>query len=196
MKITSKLRWLHRAHFGRSSRWLSPCRRGRKRKNVSPSWSATALTRRARSPHLPMTRPYCPDLAGGWFRCDRRARSRWRILRAAFKDFLDKAQASGPTPWPSCISPLRPSAQWRQLFCPVDAKIASAQDVAIEALRISDIQGGLTGFPQGEFDRPRRGEGVSFREVRSALGRRLGACRRRTKHARCFQRDARHRCAQ
>ena len=106
-------------------------------------------------------------------------------LRAAFRDFLDKAQASGP----DTVAFVYLAGYGLQLdgenyFVPVDAKIASAQDVAVEALRVSDYTKRLAGLPlKASFDRPRRGEGVAFREVRSALGWRLGARRRRTEHA-------------
>jgi len=69
-------------------------------------------------------------------------------LRAAFKDFLDKAQASGP----DTVAFVYLAGYGLQLngdnyFVPVDAKIASAQDVAIEALRISDYTRRLDGLP-------------------------------------------------
>jgi uncharacterized caspase-like protein len=69
-------------------------------------------------------------------------------LRAAFKDFLDKAQASGP----DTVAFVYLAGYGLQLngdnyFVPVDAKIASAPDVAIEALRISDYTKRLAGLP-------------------------------------------------
>ena len=69
-------------------------------------------------------------------------------LRAAFKDFLDKAQASGP----DTVAFVYLAGYGLQLngdnyFVPVDAKIASAQDVAIEALRVSDYTRRLDGLP-------------------------------------------------
>ena len=69
-------------------------------------------------------------------------------LRGALRDFLDKAQASGP----DTVAFVYLSGYGVQLdgdnyFVPVDAKIAAAQDVAIEALRISDYTKRLAGFP-------------------------------------------------
>jgi uncharacterized caspase-like protein len=69
-------------------------------------------------------------------------------LRGAFRDFLDKAQASGP----DTVAFVYLSGYGLQLdgdnyFVPVDAKIASAPDVAVEALRISDYMKRLSGLP-------------------------------------------------
>jgi uncharacterized caspase-like protein len=69
-------------------------------------------------------------------------------LRGAFRDFLDKAQASGP----DTVAFVYLSGYGLQLdgdnyFVPVDAKIASAPDVAVEALRISDYIKRLSGLP-------------------------------------------------
>jgi uncharacterized caspase-like protein len=69
-------------------------------------------------------------------------------LRAAFRDFLDKAQASGP----DTVAFVYLSGYGAQLdgdnyFAPVDAKIASAPDVAVEALRVSDYAKRLAGLP-------------------------------------------------
>jgi uncharacterized caspase-like protein len=68
-------------------------------------------------------------------------------LRGALRDFLDKAQASGP----DTVAFVYLSGYGVQLdgdnyFVPVDAKIAAAQDVAIEALRISDYTKRLAGL--------------------------------------------------
>ena len=69
-------------------------------------------------------------------------------LRGALRDFLDKAQASGP----DTVAFVYLGGYGAQLdgdnyFVPVDAKIAAAQDVAIEALRISDYTKRLAGLP-------------------------------------------------
>ena len=69
-------------------------------------------------------------------------------LRAAFRDFLDKAQASGP----DTVAFVYFSGYGAQLdgenyFAPVDAKIAAAPDVAVEALRVSDYTKRLAGLP-------------------------------------------------
>ena len=69
-------------------------------------------------------------------------------LRAAFRDFLDKAQASGP----DTVAFVYLAGYGLQLdgenyFVPVDAKIASASDVAVEALRVSDYTKRLAGLP-------------------------------------------------
>ena len=69
-------------------------------------------------------------------------------LRGAMRDFLDKAQASGP----DTVAFVYLSGYGAQLdgdnyFVPVDAKIAAAQDVAIEALRVSDYTKRLAGLP-------------------------------------------------
>ncbi|WOJ91839.1 caspase family protein (plasmid) [Methylocapsa polymorpha] len=68
-------------------------------------------------------------------------------LRAAFRDFLDKAQASGP----DTVAFLYLGGYGAQLdgenyFVPVDAKIAAATDVAVEALRVSDYTKRLAGL--------------------------------------------------
>jgi uncharacterized caspase-like protein len=69
-------------------------------------------------------------------------------LRGALRDFLDKAQAAGP----DTVAFVYLSGYGAQLdgdnyFVPVDAKIAAAQDVAIEALRVSDYAKRLAGLP-------------------------------------------------
>jgi uncharacterized caspase-like protein len=69
-------------------------------------------------------------------------------LRAALHDFLDKAQASGP----DTVAFVYLNGYGLQLdgenyFVPLDAKIASASDVAVEALRISDYTKRLSGLP-------------------------------------------------
>jgi uncharacterized caspase-like protein len=69
-------------------------------------------------------------------------------LRAAFRDFLNKAQASGP----DTVAFVYLAGYGLQLdgenyFVPVDAKIASARDVAVEALRVSDYAMRLAGLP-------------------------------------------------
>jgi uncharacterized caspase-like protein len=69
-------------------------------------------------------------------------------LRSAFHDFLDKAQASGP----DTVAFVYLAGYGVQLdnenyFVPVEAKIASASDVAAEALRISDYTMRLAGLP-------------------------------------------------
>jgi len=69
-------------------------------------------------------------------------------LRGAFKDFLEKAQASGP----DTVAFVYLAGYGLQLdgenyFVPVDAKIAAAPDVAIEALRVSDYTRRLAGLP-------------------------------------------------
>src|SRR5262249_35062548 len=69
-------------------------------------------------------------------------------LRSAFHDFLDKAQASGP----DTVAFVYLNGYGLQLdgenyFVPVNAKIAAASDVAVEALRISDYMKRLSGLP-------------------------------------------------
>src|SRR3979490_1775666 len=60
-------------------------------------------------------------------------------LRAAFRDFLDKAQASGPdTVAFVYLAGYGLQFEGENYFVPVDAKIVSAQDVGVEALRVSD----------------------------------------------------------
>ncbi len=69
-------------------------------------------------------------------------------LRAAFHDFLDKAQASGPdTVAFVYLSGYGLQLEGENYFVPVDAKIASAPDVTVEALRISDYTKRLSGLP-------------------------------------------------
>ena len=69
-------------------------------------------------------------------------------LRAAFRDFLDKAQASGPgTVAFVYLAGYGLQLEGENYFVPVDAKIASAQDVAVEALRVSDYAKRLAGLP-------------------------------------------------
>ena len=69
-------------------------------------------------------------------------------LRAAFRDFLDKVQASGS----DTVAFVYLAGYGLQLdgenyFVPVDAKITSATDVAVEALRVSDYTKRLAGLP-------------------------------------------------
>ena len=69
-------------------------------------------------------------------------------LRAAFRDFLDKAQASGPeTVAFVYLAGYGVQLDGENYFVPVDAKIAAAQDVAVEALRVSDYTKRLAGLP-------------------------------------------------
>ena len=69
-------------------------------------------------------------------------------LRAAFRDFLDKAQASGPDTMAFVyLAGYGLQLDGENYFVPVDAKIASAQDVAVEALRVSDYTKRLAGLP-------------------------------------------------
>ena len=69
-------------------------------------------------------------------------------LRAAFRDFLDKAQASGPdTVAFVYLAGYGAQLDGENYFVPVDAKIAAAQDVAVEALRVSDYTKRLAGLP-------------------------------------------------
>jgi uncharacterized caspase-like protein len=68
-------------------------------------------------------------------------------LRAAFRDFLDKAQASGPdTVTFVYLSGYGAQLDGENYFAPVDAKIAAAPDVAVEALRVSDYTKRLAGL--------------------------------------------------
>ncbi len=68
-------------------------------------------------------------------------------LRAAFRDFLDKAQASGPdTVAFVYLSGYGAQLDGENYFVPVDANIAAAPDVAVEALRISDYTKRLAGL--------------------------------------------------
>ena len=69
-------------------------------------------------------------------------------LRAAFRDFLEKVQASGP----NTVAFVYLAGYGLQLdgenyFVPVDAKIGSAADVAVEALHVSDYMKRLAGLP-------------------------------------------------
>src|ERR1700751_4646530 len=69
-------------------------------------------------------------------------------LRAAFRDFLDKAQASGPdTVAFIYLAGYGVQLDGENYFVPVDAKIAAAPDVAVDALRISDYTKRLSGLP-------------------------------------------------
>ncbi|MGH6811455.1 MAG: caspase family protein [Methylocella sp.] len=68
-------------------------------------------------------------------------------LRAAFRDFLDKAQASGPdTVAFVYLGGYGAQLDGENYFVPVDAKIAAAPDVAVEALRVSDYTKRLAGL--------------------------------------------------
>jgi uncharacterized caspase-like protein len=68
-------------------------------------------------------------------------------LRAAFRDFLDKAQASGPNTVAFVyLSGYGAQLEGENYFVPVDAKIAAAPDVAVEALRVSDYTKRLAGL--------------------------------------------------
>ncbi|MDQ6702812.1 MAG: caspase family protein [Pseudomonadota bacterium] len=68
-------------------------------------------------------------------------------LRAAFRDFLDKAQASGPdTVAFVYLSGYGAQLDGENYFVPVDANIAAAPDVAVEALRVSDYTKRLAGL--------------------------------------------------
>lgn len=69
-------------------------------------------------------------------------------LRASFRDFLDKVQASGP----DTVAFIYLAGYGLQLdgenyFVPVDARIAAPQDIPAEALRISDYTRRLSGLP-------------------------------------------------
>lgn len=69
-------------------------------------------------------------------------------LRAAFRDFLDKAQASGPdTVAFIYLAGYGVQFEGENYFVPVDAKIASSTDVPVEALRVSDYTKRLAGLP-------------------------------------------------
>lgn len=69
-------------------------------------------------------------------------------LRRAFRDFIDKAQASGPdTVAFVYLSGYGAQLEGENYFVPVDAKIVTASDVAVEALRISDYTKRLAGLP-------------------------------------------------
>ncbi|MGH6801067.1 MAG: caspase family protein, partial [Methylocella sp.] len=68
-------------------------------------------------------------------------------LRAAFRDFLDKAQASGPdTVAFVYLAGYGVQLDGENFFLPMDAKIAAAPDVAVEALRVSDYTKRLAGL--------------------------------------------------
>jgi uncharacterized caspase-like protein len=68
-------------------------------------------------------------------------------LRAAFRDFLDKAQASGPdTVAFVYLGGYGAQLDGENYFVPVDAKIAAAPDLAVEALRVSDYTKRLAGL--------------------------------------------------
>src|SRR5262245_32037158 len=69
-------------------------------------------------------------------------------LRAAFRDFLDKAQASGPdTVAFIYLAGYGVQLDGENYFVPVDAKIAAAPNVAVDALRLSDYTKRLSGLP-------------------------------------------------
>ncbi len=69
-------------------------------------------------------------------------------LRAAFRDFIDKAQASGPNTVAFVyLAGYGLQFEGENYFVPVDARIASATDVPAEALRISDYMKRLAGLP-------------------------------------------------
>jgi uncharacterized caspase-like protein len=69
-------------------------------------------------------------------------------LRGALRDFLDKAQAAGPdTVAFVYLSGYGAQLDGENYFVPVDAKIAAAPDMAIEALRVSDYTKRLAGLP-------------------------------------------------
>ena len=69
-------------------------------------------------------------------------------LRSSFRDFLEKAQASGPdTVVFVYLAGYGLQLDGENYFAPVDAKILSASDVAVEALRISDYAKRLAGLP-------------------------------------------------
>ncbi|HET6375398.1 MAG TPA: caspase family protein, partial [Methylocella sp.] len=69
-------------------------------------------------------------------------------LRAAFRDFLEKAQEAGPdTVAFVYLAGYGVQLDGENYFVPVDAKIAAATDVPVEALRLSDYTTRLTGLP-------------------------------------------------
>jgi uncharacterized caspase-like protein len=69
-------------------------------------------------------------------------------LRAAFRDFLEKVQASGPdTVVFVYLAGYGLQLDGENFFVPVDAKIGSAADVAVEALHVSDYMKRLAGLP-------------------------------------------------
>src|SRR5579884_3297616 len=69
-------------------------------------------------------------------------------LRAAFRDFIDKSQASGPNTVAFVyLAGYGLQFEGENYFVPVDARIASATDVPAEALRISDYMKRLAGLP-------------------------------------------------
>lgn len=97
-------------------------------------------------------------------------------LRAAFWDFLDKAQASGPdTVAFVYLAGYGLQFEGENYFVPVDAKIVSAQAVGRSAARLRLYKAARRASAQGELCRPRHGESFAFREVGSASGRRTGA---------------------
>src|SRR5262249_10535500 len=60
-------------------------------------------------------------------------------LRRAFRDFLDKAQASGPDTIAFVyLSGYGAQLEGENYFVPIDARMARATDVPAEAIRISD----------------------------------------------------------
>ena len=66
-------------------------------------------------------------------------------LRRTFRDFLDKAAASGPSTVAFVyLSGYGVQLEGENYFVPVDAKIARDADVAIEAIRVSDYIRPLT----------------------------------------------------
>ncbi len=68
-------------------------------------------------------------------------------LRGALRDFLDKAQTSGPdTVAFVYLGGYGAQLDGENYFVPVDAKIAAAPDVAVEALRVSDYTKRLAGL--------------------------------------------------
>src|SRR5215813_11659793 len=69
-------------------------------------------------------------------------------LRRAFRDFLDKSSSSGPdTVAYIYLSGYGVQLEGENYFVPVDAKIAAAPDVAVDALRLSDYTKRLSGLP-------------------------------------------------
>lgn len=69
-------------------------------------------------------------------------------LRAAFRDFLEKAQEAGPdTVAFVYLAGYGVQFDGENYFVPVDAKIAAATDVPVEALRLSDYTTRLAGLP-------------------------------------------------
>ncbi|HET6377091.1 MAG TPA: caspase family protein [Methylocella sp.] len=69
-------------------------------------------------------------------------------LRAAFRDFLDKAQEGGPdTVAFVYLAGYGVQFGGENYFVPVDAKVTAAADVPVEALRLSDYTTRLAGLP-------------------------------------------------